>query len=173
MCSCAACSIQRGRGQLPIPITDSGRIAGAGATAGQGLSGLTSTSTMPARPAAATRRSASWPLATRKLRCLPCLVKDTSSLPVIRHQAGKSSSTEVSVDRISSRPPRGIGSMCLRISSSKPLPQSRSPPSKSTSAAIGCVVLGCMVMPPGSCGARTRTPARPPARSSTPAYAQN
>ena len=36
-------------------------------------------------------------------------------------------------------------------------------------AAIGCVVLGCMVMPPGSCGARTRTPARPPARSSTPA----
>src|SRR5262249_18565942 len=55
-------------------------------------------------------------------------------LPVIRHQAGKSSSTEISVDRNSRSSPRSIGSTCCRIRSRSPLPQSRSPPSKLRSA---------------------------------------
>src|SRR5262245_12160262 len=67
----------------------------------------------------------------------PLFTRETSSLPVRRHQAGRSSSTEISVDRISSRPPRPSGSMCLRMSSSSPFPQSRSPPSKLASGACG------------------------------------
>ena len=47
-------------------------------------------------------RSASLPLLTMKLRCLFSFVQETSSLPVMRHQAGRSSSTEISVERISS-----------------------------------------------------------------------
>jgi hypothetical protein len=82
-------------------------------------------------------RLVSAPLQTRKLRSLPRRTKDTSSLPVIRHQAGKSSSTEISTERNSSSWPRAIGSMCWRIRSRSPLPQSRSPPSKLTSGSNG------------------------------------
>src|SRR6185436_10079168 len=62
---------------------------------------------------------------------------DNNAFPVRRHQAGRSSFTEISVERNSSRPPRGRGSMCCRMRSNRPLPQSRSPPSKHPSAACG------------------------------------
>ena len=148
MCSCMACSIQRGLGQLPMPMTDSGRIAGAAAGSGSLSRNLTATSSTPMlllrTVAAPALRSANLPLATMKLRCLATLVNDTNSLPVMRHQAGRSSSTEISVERISSKPPRSIGSICFRISSNRPLPQSRSPPSKLTSAWWVWVSMGVM-----------------------------
>src|SRR5262249_50959783 len=104
---------------------------------------VTGTTSSPSRNAGRagdrpSRRSDSAPLQTRKLRTLPCFVHDTSSLPVNRHQAGKSASTEISVERNSSSPPRTSGSMCCRISSSSPLPQSRSPPSKLASGSRRC-----------------------------------
>jgi len=61
---------------------------------------------------------------------------------VSRHQAGRSSRTDNSVERISSNWPGVSGSICLRISSSRPLPQSRSPPSKLASGAYGWRALG-------------------------------
>src|SRR5262245_23797903 len=149
-----ACSIQRGRGQLPMPITAIGGIAAAGAGGGSEAGMVMATG---ARPTGATRpggaaaraaaRSLSAPLQTRKLRSRPARTNETSSLPVIRHQAGKSSSTEISVERNSSSWPRSIGSMCWRISSRSPLPQSSSPPSKLTSAAKGCRSTGSMARP--------------------------
>ena len=57
------------------------------------------------------RRSSIRPLHTRKLRCPFLLVQETISLLVMRHQAGSSTSTVESVERISRRPPRSIGSM--------------------------------------------------------------
>ena len=139
-----AWSSQRGRGQLPMPITDRARIAGT--DVGCGSAGGTVTSTGRREGAASVviragrvggRRSASLPLQTRKLRSLPRRTSEMSSLPVMRHQAGKSSSTEISVDRNSRSWPRASGSMCWRIRSRSPLPQSRSPPSKLTSASSG------------------------------------
>ena len=62
------------------------------------------------------------------IRVRSCQV-ETSSLPVIRHQAGRSSATEGSVERISRSCPAASGSIRRRIWSSSPLPQSRSPPS--------------------------------------------
>src|SRR5262249_15193957 len=61
-----------------------------------------------------------------------------SSLLVTRPQAGQAASSEISVERNSSRPPRSSGSMCWRISRSRPLPQSRSPPSKLVSGSSTC-----------------------------------
>jgi hypothetical protein len=60
-------------------------------------------------------RSAIEPSHTRKLRRAPSSTTEISSLPVRRHQAGKSSFTEVSVEMISSRPPRSSGSICLML----------------------------------------------------------
>ncbi len=77
------------------------------------------------------------PLLTRKLRWRCSLVMLTSWLPVSRHQAGRSCSTEDSCDRISSSWPGSNGSMCLRISSNRPFPQSSSPPSKDTKGGYG------------------------------------
>src|SRR6185369_8028840 len=139
-CSWIAWSIQRGRGQLPIPSTDSGRIDGAADGEGRSAGIVTAIGwrVTVASASALTRRagfrSASFPLQTRKLRSLPRRTKETSSLPVSRHQAGKSSSTEISVERNSRSWPRSIGSMCCRIRRRSPLPQSRSPPSKLRSA---------------------------------------
>ncbi len=135
-----------------MPITDSGAIDGAGDGAGSEAGMLTGTISIGARGGGSRGASragkageAAWatcpapaanaPLLTRKLRNLPCRVHDTSWLPVMRHQAGRSPSTEVSVERISSNWPRSSGSICLRISSNRPLPQSRSPPSKLTAGA--------------------------------------
>src|SRR3989441_7020714 len=133
-----------------MPMTDSDATASAGAGGGSVVGMHTATG---ARPTGATRtrragaadatRSTSVPLHTRKLRCVPRRTNDTSSFPVIRHHAGKSSSTEISVERNSRSCPRAIGSRCWRINSRRPLPQSRSPPSKLTSAANGCRSTGC------------------------------
>jgi hypothetical protein len=88
-----------------MPITASGRIGGAGAAGGR-VSGMPTATT--ARPASdgggagrgrAAVRPLSGPLQTRKLRWRPRFTNDTSSLPVSRHQAGKSPSTEISVER--------------------------------------------------------------------------
>ena len=76
---------------------------------------------------AAFERLASAPLQMRKLRWSPWRVQEMNSLPVRRHQAGRSSSTEISVERISRMPPGGSGSICFRIRSRSPLPQSMSP----------------------------------------------
>ena len=69
---------------------------------------------------------------------MPFLVHETSSLLVSLHQAGSSTSTVESVESISSRLPGSSGSMCLRMRSSKPAPQSRSPPSKPASGSWAC-----------------------------------
>ena len=57
------------------------------------------------------RRSSISPLQTRKLRCPFLLVQETISFLVMRHQAGSSTSTVESVERISRRPPRSMGSI--------------------------------------------------------------
>src|ERR1044071_32031 len=59
----------------------------------------------------------------------------------MRHQAGRSSPTEISRDRTSSSSPGASGSMWRRMRSRSPLPQSRSPPSKLTFAGNGCGML--------------------------------
>lgn len=126
-----ASSIQRGRGQLPTPITDSGAIAGAGA--GEGSEAGITTSTIgwvtgagrrpscPPPPIAAAASVVTAPLAAgaakaplqmRKLAPAPCCSVETSALPVMRHQAGRSSRTEISELFTSSSSPGASGSMC-------------------------------------------------------------
>src|SRR3569623_464955 len=98
-----ASTIQRGRGQLPMPVTASGGIAGAGlrTEATAAAIGAAGAETFAAGLSSALPRASNLPLQIRKLRCLPVLVNDTTSLDVRRHHAGKSSSTEISVERIS------------------------------------------------------------------------
>src|SRR5262249_14284905 len=55
---------------------------------------------------------------------------------VMRHQAGRSSRTLISVLRISNTPPGGTALTALRINSSRPEPQSRLPPSHTASGRI-------------------------------------
>ncbi len=124
-------------------MTDSGAISGAAAGLGRdagietGTRKCSQTGTGEATGAAA-RRSDRDPLQTRKLRCPPVRVQETNSLPVKRHQAGSSTSTVESVERISSNPPRCSGSMWRRIRRSSPLPQSRLPPPKLESGCWVC-----------------------------------
>ena len=81
MCSWMARSIQTGRGQLPIPMTDNGSIAGAGdgggsdagistGTAAQDVNAILSAPSAESAPlfpaeSAAAARSAAFPFATR------------------------------------------------------------------------------------------------------------
>src|SRR5262245_39569741 len=127
-------SIHGGRGQEPIPMTERGSIAGAGEGGGSEAGRETGRIAAPFRGpgvggAGTGLRSRSEPLQTRKLRCRPLRVQETRSFPVRRHQAGSSSSTEDSVERISRRPPGPSASMWRRMRRRRPPPQSRSPPS--------------------------------------------
>lgn len=155
-CACSACNSQRGRGQLPTDNVDNGGITGAGAGGGSwfGINGSTTSCTISIRALLCARLVffagmsvgvagsadgfVNGRLLTRKLRLLPSWRRPTSRLPVSRHQAGRSSSTDASTEIISSSWPGSSGSMCLRLSRSRPLPRSRSPPSKLVAGRYGC-----------------------------------
>ena len=146
--SCRARSSQSGRGQLPMPQAESGAMragppcpvsrAGRSTDRGfvRGIAGPASGLPVTVAPATGgTKRL----LEMRKLqRSAPgsCQV-ETSSLPVILHQAGRSSATEGSVERISSSCPAASGSILRRIWSRSPLPQSMSPPSNWSAGSWG------------------------------------
>src|SRR5687768_10139480 len=66
----------------------------------------------------------------------------------MRHHAGRSSLTLISLERISSTPPGATGSKASRMINRRPLPQSRSPPSQ-TASAWG---MGSAAMTAGSVG---------------------
>src|SRR6187401_2086958 len=99
-----AWSIQRGRGQLPIPITERGSITGMGEDADGrtflSAMGLTATVLTSPEVLAVLSRTCRGPLLTRNFNCFPSLMAVSKSFPVMRHQAGRSSSTEISVERI-------------------------------------------------------------------------
>ena len=116
-----------GRGQLPTPMTANGgsrRGRSAGGPVGRGPT------------SASVRRAAAVgpPTAPRLAdQVAPHVARPRPRDQLVAGQpahAGRSSSTDGSVERTSSSCPGSSGSMCRRMSSSRPLPQSRSPPSK-------------------------------------------
>ena len=104
-CSWRASSIQRGRGQLPIAHDRERRDGGGGRRRGSDAGMRTGTSAAPGHAAAAAgarrgRGGAAAAARTSPCRRGSCAARpgrsETSSLPVMRHQAGRSSPTEVS-----------------------------------------------------------------------------
>lgn len=84
-------------------------------------------------------------LATTKRAREPSADCETSVFPVKRHQAGRSTCTDGSLEKISKNWPGNRGSICFRINNKRPLPQSIVPPSK-LAAMVGVLSAdGCMM----------------------------